>query len=240
MQWKYPAKHYLLEIWGHGNGWVGTCLDASSGDVLKLEEIKDVLENESVDVLLFSSCYMGSIEVAYSMKNCTRYLIAPEGTMLATGLPHDSFFNNFNVSMNVEEMCRKIIEEYGNYYSHTSTNFAAWNMSKVSELAEAIDEFAMYLESEDSEKILEARNLSIIQGTQYIDLYDFAFNTYNQLNISIAVNIMELVNETIFAKFGDKHGIEIYFPLPSYLSKYYKNTDFAIETQWNEFISKII
>ena len=60
------------------------------------------------------------------------------------------------------------------------------------------------------------------------------------MNISIAVNIMELVNETIFAKFGDKHGIEIYFPLPSYLSKYYKNTDFAIETQWNEFISKII
>ena len=102
----YPARHYFLEIWGHGNSWMGTCFDRSNMDMLTMTEIKNAIDH--VDILLFSSCYMGSIEVAYSLRNDVDYFLAPEGEMLATGMPLTRIFNVINASMNSEEICRKI------------------------------------------------------------------------------------------------------------------------------------
>ena len=79
----YPADRYALVLWNHGLGPMkkslstsnsipdkGICVDMSSGnDFLYTAEITDVLtSDESVDLLGFDACLMGTIEVAYQYR----------------------------------------------------------------------------------------------------------------------------------------------------------------------------
>ena len=222
----YSAKHYFLEIWGHGNGWMGVAFDKTNRDYLTLKEIKNAI-NE-VDIVSFSACYMGSIEVAYSLKSKVNYFIAPEGAMLANGLPYERIFERLNFSANPENVARIIVEEYADYYAHTSTNFAAWNMSNITELVTLINNFSSSI---NKSLIKQARNASSI-SPKYVDLYKFARFFDNE----IAKEVMKAINGTIIAKFGNMHGIEIYCPLPQYYSNSYSYTDFSLDTNWDELL----
>ncbi len=79
----YPANKYALILWNHGNGPMkkrsnilnmnvnkGICEDVTSnGDQLFIAEISDTLEDtESVNLLAFDACLMGSVEVAYQYR----------------------------------------------------------------------------------------------------------------------------------------------------------------------------
>ncbi|RLF45040.1 MAG: hypothetical protein DRN29_07420 [Thermoplasmata archaeon] len=224
----YPAKHYMLEIWGHGNGWLGVCFDKNDADMLTMEEIRNAIEqNGGIDVIIFSACYMGCIEVAHSLKDVADYMIACEGAMPAGSLPHDKIIGQIE-EMSMEDVCSFMIEEFGKH-NFISTSFAAWNLSKMDYLVEKLNNFSVHIEDDD---ILEARN-ETAYSLQYVDLYSFALHFYNSME---ARDLMEAINETIMAAYGQMKGIGVYFPLPPYLSKYYQNTDFAIETQWDELI----
>ena len=82
---EYPAEHYALIISNHGGGprkksssalksenplTKEISLDETNGgDVLYLGEISDVLSDEqSVDLLGFDACLMGSLEIAYQFR----------------------------------------------------------------------------------------------------------------------------------------------------------------------------
>lgn len=75
---EYPADKYALVIWNHGSGTRGAgdidltrgaASDNSSGDMLYVGELSDVLGvDESVDLLGFDACYMSSIELAYQYR----------------------------------------------------------------------------------------------------------------------------------------------------------------------------
>ena len=209
------AKNYAIEFWGHGNGWAGTCLDKSSSDLLEIDEIKRALENKNISIIIFSSCNMGCIEVAYALRNCSKYMLASPCAMLATGLPHERIFaRGFG---NVEEVCWAIYEEYMSYYSYASPKFAIWNLSMFDEF---IGQFSLFIDHIKNLSFWNARNESAI-NSQYIDLYSFA----NKINFSLP---------QIF--YGNA---SIYFPLPLYYSKYYSNTDFAKDTLWDEFLKSL-
>ncbi|MBC7128926.1 MAG: hypothetical protein H5T45_04245 [Thermoplasmatales archaeon] len=209
------AKNYAIEFWGHGNGWAGTCLDKSSSDLLEIGEIKRALENKNISIIIFSSCNMGCIEVAYALRNCSQYMLASPAAMLATGLPHEKIFaRGFG---DVEEVCGVIYEEYMSYYSYASPKFAIWNLSMFDEF---IGQFSLFIDYVKNLSFWNARNESAI-NSQYIDLYSFA----NKINFSLP---------QIF--YGNA---SIYFPLPLYYSKYYSNTDFAKNTLWDEFLKSI-
>ncbi|MDY6968598.1 MAG: clostripain [Spirochaetota bacterium] len=76
----YPADRYALILWNHGDGvrskgggnnldYKGICADDTNGSILYTAEITDVLtENESVDLIGFDACLMGSVEVAYQYR----------------------------------------------------------------------------------------------------------------------------------------------------------------------------
>jgi len=221
----YSAKHYLLEIWGHGDGWMGVSFDKNSKDYLSLKEIKEALSNESVDVIVFSACYMGSIEVAYELKDKASYFIAPEGIMLASGLPYEKIFKEFNASMDCESVTKLIVKEYGKYYAHTSTNFAAWNLSKMDDLVQSIGNFSASL---NKSMVEMARNATAIDS-KFVDLYEFAKFFGEE-------KIMKAIDETVVSKFGSLHGIEIYCPLPQYYSSEYSSLSFPIATHWDEIL----
>lgn len=80
---KYPAKHYMVVIMGHGGAWMGAAQ-------MSPEKMGDAIENgvkeanqktgrdDKIDALVFNSCYMGSAEAAVEMKDAADISLVSE------------------------------------------------------------------------------------------------------------------------------------------------------------------
>lgn len=99
-----PSKHYSIIFWSHGSGWLPKGMspakteekpDYSFGlnyqytDVLEVNELAAALPDDLVfEFIHFDACHMGSIEVAYELRNKAKYLIASPAEILAAGYPY--------------------------------------------------------------------------------------------------------------------------------------------------------
>ena len=202
---RYKTNNIVLEIWGHGNGWLGTCFDKTNSDMLTLKEIKDAVGK--VSILIFSSCYMGNVEVAYALRNTADYMIACESSLPAGVPPHKDIFNSINSSMGAEEICFTVIEKFSDCVGYLSSSFAVWNLSKMKYLSQEINEFTVSMDGENYSEILEWRNNSSY-SLQYIDLFEFAEFAYINSNSEEAKDVMDAINETILIGFGEKKELE--------------------------------
>lgn len=121
----YPAHHYLLELWGHGYGLKGMCSDETSCDRLSVQEMVSALKkvseenNDIIDILVLSGCYMGETECIQKLKNTAHYIIASDDEIPASGLPHTKVFNYLIESSSPDEFSNVIIEAYHNHYHFT-------------------------------------------------------------------------------------------------------------------------
>jgi hypothetical protein len=86
VQWglsKYPAKHYMLVVMGHGGAWIGAA-DMSPSDMKSAVTRGTSLANketgrsDKLDVLAFNSCYMGNLEALVEMKDAANVTVASE------------------------------------------------------------------------------------------------------------------------------------------------------------------
>ena len=83
---KYPADHYALMIWDHGDGPLYGCAvdENHDGDSLLLPEISDALDatdfgkDEKFDWIGFDCCLMGDLEVADTLSKYSYYMIASQ------------------------------------------------------------------------------------------------------------------------------------------------------------------
>ncbi len=229
---RYPSDHYLLEIWGHGNGWMGVCFDKTNGDMLTLSEICDAIDKK-IDIIMFSACYMGGIEVGYEMSFVADYMVACEGALPASSVPHAAIFEKINEESSPEQVCRIIVDEYKENMGYLSSSFAAWNLSEMKGMVEKINEFVAILENFDRGKLFSSRNSSSI-SLNYIDLYKFAEQIHECCGED--AGIMQEINKTVISCYGMMKGIGIYFPLPSIFSASYKNVDFSLHGIWDNFL----
>ena len=77
--WEYqeqPLTRYFGELTREFQTDVGTLARGIVGAGVKMEYI------------LFDDCYMSSVEVAYELKEATRFLIASTSEMMAYGMPY--------------------------------------------------------------------------------------------------------------------------------------------------------
>jgi hypothetical protein len=141
-----------------------------------------------------------------------------------------------------------------------NATMTATDLTKIPSFTESIDDFALKLKKKEAfyyKQISQARNQTqehqgpyADETDNYIDLYHFAQliyqgimdnelrNAANQMmtTLSIGNTILIEANKAL----PNSHGLSIYFPNEK--DKYqtyesvYKNTDFAQDTLWNEFI----
>ena len=217
----YKGKYYMLEIWSHGNGWMGVSFDRESFDELKLDEINKAIYYH-INIIFFSACYMGNVDVAYWIKNKVDYMIAPEGAIPV--VRHGKEFYEGNIST-PEEMCKNIIDFYRNN-TYISTSIAVWNIKIIDNITVELN------------YIPENVNLDGIRDTasfssQYADLYELI----KAINFSHKEEFLNYMDELIVFKYGELSGIGIYFPLPNYISRYYSSTPLSENTIWDELIT---
>lgn len=97
----YPAQHYVLYIYGHGNGWyienpdwvepaaartAGGFIYDYNGDpdnyasAIDVHQFRYALQAAKLhtDIIVFGPCLMGGVEVAYELRKVSDYLVASE------------------------------------------------------------------------------------------------------------------------------------------------------------------
>jgi hypothetical protein len=88
----YQARHYALILWGHGYRF-GFGVD--NGQALTLDEIADVLlrfrrlnAGRLLDVIGFNSCHMSTVEAAYELRDCAKFMVASQIGIPLTSWPY--------------------------------------------------------------------------------------------------------------------------------------------------------
>jgi hypothetical protein len=89
----YPAKEYGLVLWSHGTSWMpsGRLLRSFGEDAGSEMNIPELAGSLPVKFrfILFDACLMGSVEVAYELKDKTDYLVASSTETISDGFPYE-------------------------------------------------------------------------------------------------------------------------------------------------------
>lgn len=239
---RYPAQHYALILWDHGDSWNGFGWDETNNDYLTIEEIKEALSNINIkiDLLGFDACLMASIEVAYtlSLTGNVDVMIASEEYVPAYGWPYDKILSKLveNPNMTPEELAKVIVNEYIESYSKGSQGFAPYatmsaiNMNKIGEIVSHLGDLSRYLL--DNISIYKSFVKAASQSSErfwfgmwhqgpYIDLKDFLLNllklrpdleSYIKPVLNEWSNLVIAVNSTRGMHAKNVYGLTIYFP----------------------------
>ncbi len=104
IQWaaaQYPAEHYALVLWDHGDGWKGSrhfsggsrgaLQDLTSDSFMSLPDLAGAVADSGVyfDLINFDACLMAMYEVIYEFNGLTDYMVFSEEIEPGEGDPYN-------------------------------------------------------------------------------------------------------------------------------------------------------
>ncbi|MBI4721682.1 MAG: T9SS type A sorting domain-containing protein [Candidatus Stahlbacteria bacterium] len=168
----YPAEHYSLIIWDHGNGWYkvggapqrvspllkGISSDETDGDnigvangeyAFAMDSIATFL-GKKIDILGNDACFMGMQEVAYEVKDYVDFIVFSEYSEPWDGYPYDDILTwlTANPIASPKELAQIIVDKYVASYSGGSqgnddiTQSAVLLDSQFTHTSQCINRFA--------------------------------------------------------------------------------------------------
>ncbi len=250
----FPAKRYVLLLWGHGLGWRGVAHDySSSNDSLSPSEIEEALLSVKelvgfqIDVVVFDACLMQMSEVAASLgtRQLAGLMVGSQETVPGGGLDYGKIFSllKSNPGQSSEDWVSGIVDKYLYSYPEEKVTLSAIRLEKINELTANLDSLAYtLLQSGEWIAISDARSQSEYFSDQaYIDLYDFVEklqSSVNNTSLLLEAKKMQSYLDQAILKNGNNnthpeiHGVSIYFPYsgnmdPSYCEQIVEITGWA-------------
>lgn len=238
----YPAERYILALYGHGQGWLGACPDATNGnDYLTMEEMRAALAAVGgVDLVLFTGpCLMGAVESAYELRNCCEVYVGSEDLSyycwwdypmedICLALHRDPGIENHDLA---ESMIDFIYEDASRWKSFEWTErltMSAIRMDRIEDLVCRLDSLAMdYIGEPDRlrEAMDEAGPDITVFYEQYPDIYDLAEEVLRGETADSTRAMLEALRESmegaVIAECHEEglsgtHGLTVYFPFESH------------------------
>jgi hypothetical protein len=182
----YKAESYALILWSHGTAWLPAnpknylrAYGQDNSNFMEIYELKEALTGYQFDYIIFDDCYMANIEVAYTLRDRTNYILASPTEILADGLPYRYIIPYLFSDEPVAEALTKVGEKFYTYYNEQNTypksaSIALLETQKLEDLAGVCREILKG--REDSIFNLSLENIQLIErlGPNYHTLYDFA------------------------------------------------------------------
>ena len=188
---KYPAKHYMLVVMGHGGAWIGAAEQAPAkmGEAITkgVETAnKETGRHDKIDVLSFNSCYMGNTEALFEMKDAAKVTLASENYARSGIFGHWGMFLDA-VSRDLEsgesfdgkQFAKEIVEFYQNQGQEVKENFpefSAWKESFLTlsavdneKLDNVAKSFGKFVKSVEKYKVPDHVLFKEVQGTKNYD-----------------------------------------------------------------------
>ncbi len=103
----YPAQHYALVIWDHGNGWNrgpqnpstrAVSYDFETGNAIQTWQLNQALGSYHFDILAWDASLMQMAEVADQIANNCTYIVGGEASPPGAGYPYNLVFGNFETN----------------------------------------------------------------------------------------------------------------------------------------------
>ena len=195
----YPAKHYFVDIWNHGNGWrqklvvsgqfkiEGISYDDLSGNHITTEQLGTAITEsarilgQKVDIYASDACMMGMAEVVTEMAASVNVFGGSQETEPADGWPYDVLLTKWNAlpSATAQDLGIILTNAYVDAYASgalegTNATFSAYDMSKLDAFNASIKAFGAELSGLDTAgraKILAAAQANLT--FTYDDYGDF-------------------------------------------------------------------
>ena len=140
----FPANEYGLFLWSHGTGWLpeGYYASKSFGSENNVEmDIKDLVKAMpyKVSYVVFDACLMGSIEVAYQMKDSVDYIVSSPAEILTDGFPYGKIMQYlFRTPVDLQSVAKEYYDHYNSQYgSARSATISVVRTKALEEVAAA-------------------------------------------------------------------------------------------------------
>jgi len=171
---QYPAEHYALIAWNHGQGWKGTPMvksmfnDYDNGQFLfytsndelarSLAEAQEAT-GVKLDILAIDACSMSVMEAAYEFRDVAGIMVASQELVSAFGWDYEDLFMRlyFFPKMTPAGLARAMVASFQGYYSrspyHNQTiaaialdqKYSSDGQTDMTSLAEAVNDLALRL-----------------------------------------------------------------------------------------------
>jgi len=210
----YPAERYIIDLYNHGNGWLGACVDdTNNSDMLSMNEIKKAItEAGGLDIITFNApCLMGSLESVYELRDCVEIYVGSEA---GSGFDPDVIGPICNVLNNEFQLSNiEVGEKINDIYKESSTDSEWFDMKTRSTIrTDKIEDLVISVNN--LSKIL-ANNLTIQKAIKkiyskvesfgngdVIDVYDFAEklskeHISNETLNNVLLEVMTNLNNTV-------------------------------------------
>lgn len=124
---KYPADSYGMVFWSHGYGWTPSSFEGDShsfskrrrsfgvdngknisnsdvGNQMSISELRDALASfgRQFDYIFFDCCFMQCIEVAYELRDVTKYIIGSPAEIPGPGADYTAMLPEFLAKSNYQ------------------------------------------------------------------------------------------------------------------------------------------
>ncbi|HQI74012.1 MAG: clostripain-related cysteine peptidase [Smithella sp.] len=132
----YPAAHYALIIWDHGQGWKGTAATKSIFNDYDNGKFNTYLSNYYIaaalsearsetgvklDILGIDACNMSVIEAAYEFRDAADIMIASQELVSAYGWDYDDLFRRLDrhPDQTPAELAGNMVDSFRDYYARS-------------------------------------------------------------------------------------------------------------------------
>ena len=258
---EYPAENYLLDLWGHGNGWIGVCPD--KGDRLTSVELQGALDSVvasgiSIDMISLDACQMGMFEVFYQLMGRVDYAIGSEKDVPLAGWPYDTFLQIIKNEPDITpiDLGQEFIDSYVTWStanSGYSATLSLIQLDRLEDVSQALDSYAGSLMTDigyfHPEIGLARSNTEEYDGADQYDLKHLVSNigkmTGSRVLQSKGGDLAKAIDEAVlyekhWTRLDDEPadnatGMSIWFPR-TMVSADYRKLDISIDTRWDEFL----
>ena len=262
VEYFYPSSHRGLVLWSHGTGWLPPGYYANprepatasvksfaheGSSEMEIKELADAITRH-YEFILFDSCLMSTVEVAYQLRDKTDYIIASCAEVLVDGFPYTSLAQDFfyDHTGSGPAGLRSICQKYYDFYnalsgvSRTAT-VSLIDCSKLDELA-AVCNKLFRSHKEDMKQVDPAGVQRYYTGNKhwFYDLDDYVAQFASRDEY---LEFSEVLERTVPFKLATDWilgtvrvrthcGLSTYIPLTdaAYLNAYYQTLDWAQDT----------
>jgi hypothetical protein len=157
----YPAQHYMLVVWDHGDGWTfklkrprargfrGISYDQETGNHINVNQLAGAISPNKLDIISFDACQMQMLEVEAGLTGVANLMVCSEDNTPDPGYPYDTAFSQFylNPTGNLTALAKAIVDaDIARYeddptYGGSPISQSVVDLTKVGSVTSALNGF---------------------------------------------------------------------------------------------------
>ncbi len=256
---KYPAKHYMLIIWGHGTGWLkensvkntgkSISTDDETSNSINTSQLADILASVGkIDIYASDACLMQMASVVYEIGNSVDYIIGSEEFEYGKGYNYDEFLANLKAepSMTPLRFSKEVVSSYVSSLSFNTQSVI--DTKYIRNLPGFINDFVDAVMKADLKKEVKAARDAAqkYDNKDNKDMYDFVRLVVDSTDNAEVKNsgdlLMNFLKKNLIAYnergalSAGSHGLAVYLPDSVFFRYTYGELKWPKDSAWDEFI----